>query len=178
MKTKAEYRQQLKAAIDALSDAEKERQSRHLCERLLNAPQLQAANRIGIYLPLPDEPDLRPALSEFLRQGKQLALPFPQNNRWHFHNITSLQGPASGPWNLTTPLAGKRIETTTLEVILVPGRGFTLQGQRIGRGKGIYDQLLQHHAHSRIGMGFNCQKCKELPSETHDILMTEIYVAH
>ena len=184
MKTKNEIRKELKAAIGELSTEEKQQQSTHLCERLLSDPGILSAKTLGIYLPLADEPDLRPALTTLMQRGLQIALPFPGKSDtgipagdlpWHFHWITDLRSTQTGLWKLDFPEAGEQVNASALEVILVPGRGFTTQGQRIGRGKGYYDRLLQDHQGQRIGIGFSCQLRDTLPVEPHDILLSEVW---
>lgn len=179
MKTKTELRRELKAAIGALSAEEKTRQSARLCERLLADPEIRRLNTLGIYLPLPDEPDLRPALRILLQKGVQLALPFPgpENSQWGFHWVHSLTPAGHGPWGLPFPEAGSPAPVSELQTILVPGRGFTPEGTRLGRGKGYYDRLLAGHAGRRVGIGFNCQRLKTLPEEGHDISLTEVWTA-
>ncbi len=184
MKTKNEIRKELKALIAELTPEEKRIQSTLRCEKLLHDPGILTAKSLGIYLPLPDEPDLRPALQILLEKGMRIALPYPEKSEpalvpfdrpWAFHWITDLTPIQNGPWNLPFPEAGEQVAATELDIILVPGRGFTPQGQRIGRGKGYYDRLLADHQGRRIGMGFSCQLRDSLPEEPHDIPLTEIW---
>lgn len=178
MNRKTEFRRQLKIEISSLSPEERERQSTFLCEKLLNMPELQNTARLGIYLPLPDEPDVRPALASLLQNKTALYLPFPEaEGSWRFRRISSLQSRETGPWNLDLPASGEAISPQELGIILVPGRGFTMEGDRIGRGKGIYDQLLLHTSVKKIGVAFNCQLVNELPSEPHDIQVDEVWIA-
>ena len=174
--SKTQLRQELRQQISGLSDAEKAQYSRTLCERLIQDPRLQAASHIGIYLPLPDEPDLRPALRSWLTAGKTLALPFLQDDgSWFFRQIDQLEGAANGPFGLCQPEAGPTVHPRKLEVILVPGRGFTAQGDRLGRGKGIYDRLLADTTGLTLGIAFPCQMRTSLPREPHDVLLQEVW---
>ncbi|MDF3130277.1 5-formyltetrahydrofolate cyclo-ligase [Kiritimatiellaeota bacterium B1221] len=185
MKTKNKIRQELKALIGRLSPEEKQHQSSLLCDKLLQDPGILSAKTLGIFLPLPDEPDLRPAFQILLEHGTRIALPFPRKSDadisvrgplWSFHWIHDLAQTRTGPWNLTFPEAGGQVNVTELDTVLIPGRGFTLQGNRIGRGKGYYDRLLKNHQGRRIGIGFSCQLREHLPVEPHDIPLTEIWI--
>lgn len=173
MKTKAEIRKSLAAKLAALSPGEKAEASVRLCEGLLADEQLQSQCKIGIFLPLPDEPDLRSAYHTLLAKGHQLALPFPE---WDFHFIKNLSPENREPWNLDFPRPGEVVAASALDLILVPGRGFNKNCQRIGRGKGIYDRLLANSKTRCIGIGFACQDCDDLPVESHDILMTDVWL--
>ena len=54
------------------------------------------------------------------------------------------------------------------DVILVPGFGFTEQGKRLGRGKGFYDRYLEKYKGLIIGIAFELQIEKNLPTDHHD----------
>ena len=56
-----------------------------------------------------------------------------------------------------------------LDLALVPGIGFTLDGGRLGRGKGYYDRLLAEVPVMKCGVAFECQIADEFPLESHDV---------
>jgi 5-formyltetrahydrofolate cyclo-ligase len=61
-------------------------------------------------------------------------------------------------------------------IIFVPGLAFDLEGHRLGRGKGHYDRFLSglDPAVKRpilIGLCFDEQLIKTVPTEAHDVLM-------
>lgn len=66
-------------------------------------------------------------------------------------------------------------ESSCLEVkpkiILVPGLGFSAEGERLGRGKGFYDRYLEKCDAIKIGVAFEMQLESNLPVEPHDIKM-------
>lgn len=176
MKSKTEIRRELKASLAEMTAEEQKAASARLCERLLSDPGILAAASLGIFLPLPNEPDLRPALQQLMQQGCRLALPFlEEKSAWHFHWISNLQGAPTGPWGLQMPDAGELVQAEELDAVLVPGYGFTREGQRIGRGKGIYDRLLEGCRTRSIGIAFHCQLRDDLPMEDHDIRLTEVW---
>lgn len=59
-----------------------------------------------------------------------------------------------------------------VDIFLVPGVGFDKQGTRLGRGRGIYDQLLSDYLDSNfIGVTDNNHILDYIPLENHDIQM-------
>lgn len=178
MTTKAEIRALLRDRVAAMTPEEKAAGSLELNQRLLQDPTLQTASSFGVFLPLQDEPDLRPAVKEFLKKGHTVALPFLiEDDIWAFCQITTLEPDSTGPWKLGFPSRGREIPAANLTAVLVPGRGFTTAGDRIGRGKGIYDRLLQNTPARKIGVCFSCQLVEELPVSEHDVCMDEVWVA-
>jgi len=73
-------------------------------------------------------------------------------------------------FNVYQPINLKIIEK--VDIFLVPGLGFDKKGTRLGRGSGIYDQLLSRHLNSTfIGITDKNHLVNEIPSESHDIQM-------
>ena len=58
-----------------------------------------------------------------------------------------------------------------IDLFLVPGVAFDKSGNRLGYGKGYYDQLLHNTTGLKIGICFDCQVVDAIPNETHDIKM-------
>ena len=59
-----------------------------------------------------------------------------------------------------------------VDIFLVPGLGFDKKGTRLGKGRGIYDQLLSRYSKSTfIGITDKNHLINEIPSESHDIQM-------
>jgi 5-formyltetrahydrofolate cyclo-ligase len=51
----------------------------------------------------------------------------------------------------------------------VPAVAFDKDGNRLGRGKGFYDRLLNHTKAVKIGVAYDFQLVDEIPVEPHDI---------
>ena len=65
-----------------------------------------------------------------------------------------------------------------VDIFLVPGVGFDKKGTRLGKGSGIYDQLLTNHLNSTfIGITDKNHIVNKIPSESHDIQM-HILITH
>ena len=62
-------------------------------------------------------------------------------------------------------------DPSEIELIIVPAVAFDRNGNRLGRGKGFYDRLLQTTSATKIGVGYDFQLIEEIPAEPHDIPM-------
>ena len=79
-------------------------------------------------------------------------------------------------FNVFQPINLKIIDK--VDIFLVPGIGFDKKGTRLGRGRGIYDQLLSRHSNATfIGITDKDHLVNEIPSESHDIKM-HILITH
>jgi len=71
------------------------------------------------------------------------------------------------------------IQGSVPKVWIVPGLAFTRTGARLGYGGGWYDRLLAAADPSAVllGVAYPFQMVEELPSEPHDIRLTDVVVA-
>ena len=171
MTDKQTLRRDLRARLAELPAEEHRAQSATLCRRLAEHPAIQTAQRIGIFIPLPDEPDLMPFYHTLTLP---LAVPVEENGLWQFHEVTDLRFRSSENHGVHLPIIGKPVPAADLDVILVPGRAFTPDGRRLGRGRGIYDRLLLGTDAHTLGIAFDRQILPALPQETHDIRIREV----
>lgn len=67
-----------------------------------------------------------------------------------------------------------------LDLILMPGLGFDRARNRLGRGKGFYDNYLERcKKHPRgkphtIALAFKEQLCEKVPVDNHDVPIDEV----
>jgi len=134
-----------------------------------------------------NEIDLLP-LNAVLAQNKQLALPRVNAKTQELEcylvdDLRTLE--PQPPYQIYEPDPEKHllIQPGILDVILVPGLAFDVEYQRLGRGKGYYDKLIQRcrkyngnsNEFKTIGIGHLVQLSNEkLPVETHDQSMDEL----
>lgn len=73
----------------------------------------------------------------------------------------------------------EKVDVSEIDIVIVPGSVFDLNGGRMGYGGGYYDRFLAHPNCTalRVGLCFELQIVKDLPLEPHDqlldILVTE-----
>jgi len=65
----------------------------------------------------------------------------------------------------------RHISPGEIDIAILPGVAFDLQGNRLGYGKGYFDRLLpQLPKHCvKVGLAFECQLVPQVLVETHDI---------
>ena len=144
--------------------------SQSLVNHLAASPIFRDAQTIGLFAPLPSEPDL--ALL-WPPGHRHFCYPRVNGDQLLFQKVLSLNDLHPATWNplILEPL--EHLETIPLpqiDLLLVPGLAFTPTGLRLGRGGGYYDRLLSMFPHPNrvVGVGFQIQICPEIPTETHD----------
>ena len=73
-------------------------------------------------------------------------------------------------FNVLEPVGGDPVLLKDIDLILVPGLGFTNDGNRLGRGRGIYDRFLSQPDMRAItcGLAMELQVLETLPVLDHD----------
>src|ERR1700722_18903981 len=172
---KAELRAKMRAVLKNLSAEKRRLDSEKLCANLKEQDVFQNAGSILFFAPLPEEPDLWPLLNEMLAGKKMVALPcFDADNETYVPrhvqdiHVEILSGKFGIREPATTCIA---IPLDDLDLVLVPGVAFALDGHRIGRGKGFYDRLLENFTGEKIGITFDEQIVETIPAEENDVLM-------
>ena len=77
---------------------------------------------------------------------------------------------STGP-GIREPIAGNPMPVNMIDLVIVPGLGFTNRGYRIGRGMGFYDRFLAQPEFLGIscGLAFSEQVVDDLPVLDHDV---------
>ena len=63
-----------------------------------------------------------------------------------------------------------------IDLFLVPGVSFDVNGNRMGFGKGYYDRYLSNLDVYKIGICFEEQISESIPTDKYDVKMNEIIV--
>jgi len=174
---KALIRKELRQALAAFGAQERAAASEQLCRRLAQLPVWHAARSILAFVPMATEPDIRPVLLEALGAGRELAFPRFEATAgvYELCRVGLWDELVPGRFGVMEPDAGcPIILRNQLDLILVPGIGFSINGDRLGRGKGYYDRLLSGVSGFRCGVAFDCQIVTSLPVEPHDVRLNGI----
>ena len=143
------------------------------CQILIGQPRWKEARFVLLYAPLRDELNVDQLLKIALESGKILALPrySTSTSRYDAAEVRDLEEDLRpGRFAVREPGPTCRaMPLNRLDFILVPGVAFTLDGRRLGRGKGHYDMLLANSKSFRCGVAFDQQIVEDLPTEAHDI---------
>ncbi len=74
-------------------------------------------------------------------------------------------------WNVPEPLNGFKVEDTTIDVVFVPLLAFDKKGNRVGYGKGFYDNFLSKCKPNVIKVGLSFFDAEE---QITDVYKTDI----
>ena len=150
------------------------------------------ARHVLVYLSLPDEMATYPLLSTLYLAGgnlRDIVVPWCDGSDLGLFPLLRADSPV--PWEslerfgelvardhfgIPEPKAelrndeAYRFDPKRLDLVIVPGRAFSLRGDRLGRGKGYYDRFFQRlRPDCRLaGLAYTAQIVESIPTEQHD----------
>lgn len=157
-----------------MSQADRHAKSLAACSLLCQSPEFAAARIVMLYLSMPHELDTSPLALRCWQQGKTVLVPKVswEQKRMLAVEITSLNDDmTTNSLGVREPVAGKPVPVNLIDLVIVPGLGFTPDGHRIGRGMGFYDRFLAQKEFLGLscGLAFEEQIVDEMPVLDHDM---------
>ena len=174
----------LKKLRNSLSDEERDVANLAICNYLSQLNKIMRAEVIAAYMPMRDEVDLADFFAKFAE--KQFCFPRckagGEKNK-PLYEMAMIPGLAfrnsqltdffkTGKYGIFEPnKEAPVIPVDKIDLWLIPGVGFDTNGNRLGRGGGFYDRLLENAPGIKIGVGYDIQLISEIPCGEHDQLM-------
>lgn len=178
MESKAALREKLKKIRDQVDPALAETASQGVWVHLSRLQEFQKAKGIGGFASAANEINTYPILEGTLSLGKKLYLPkiSPDKTHFDYYLAADFKSLVVGPFGILEPSGNRPAAWEEIDLALVPGLAFDIQGHRLGFGKGYYDRalpLLKKTALA-VGLGYSFQIVEQVPSEAHDVLLRAV----
>lgn len=177
-----------RAAYDArAAQQDKDEVSRRAVRALLALPEYQAARTVLWYLDCRSELRTRHVLPQVLASGQRIVVPYctvdeAGANKLGLWLLESMEELIVGKWNILEPPRerwgepGKEVPPAELDLVIVPGVGFSRSGGRMGNGQGYYDRLLLNVRMNcpLVALCYECQLFDNLIVGPHDVFMDKV----
>jgi 5-formyltetrahydrofolate cyclo-ligase len=162
-------RNKMRTQLDALGTS-RDQSSALIRAQIVNHPAWVDASTVGLFAPLPQEPDL---LGLLAHSAKRFVFPCVETGGLLWRTASGpncLQPVQRSIGRLTEPVQGEPIDLGLIDCLIVPGLAFSRCGKRLGRGGGYYDRTLAsiHPRTTALGVCFSAQIVETLPCEPHD----------
>lgn len=166
---KSELRKKIKALKSMLLESEKLEAAEQAFRRLEETAAFIMSNNILMYHSLPDELSTHNFLRKW-HDRKRFFLPRVNGVNLEIlpYEETRLE---FGAFHIEEPTGDNVVSADEIELVIVPGVAFDRKGNRLGRGKGFYDRLLNSTKAAKIGVAYDFQIVDEMPTEPHDVSM-------
>lgn len=181
-------RKDLKRKLRSMSSEEKTRQSKLIAEKLISLDAYKACRSLSLYMSMPSEVSTNDVMDHVFESGKRMYIPHYYGDTMKMVLLRDREDFKNLPltsWNIKQPADDDdsrpcALDGDGLDVIVVPGLGFTRDGLRLGRGRGYYDNYFRNYELKfgkrpfLVGLAYSCQVLDDLPADELDVKIDQI----
>lgn len=159
---------------NSIDNNTKEEMDRELFNKLINLDLYKEAKNIFIYLSFGSEIDTKPIIDRALEEGKEVYIPkvYKISKEMKAIRLNSFEDLEENSMGILEPKDDSNfIAKEDIDLIIVPGAVFDLEGNRIGYGGGYYDRFLSNikDKRNKIVLAYDLQIVDNIEAEEHDI---------
>ncbi|MCQ6278102.1 5-formyltetrahydrofolate cyclo-ligase [Bacillus sp. EB600] len=171
-------RTQLKEMLSKLSKPLYEDLSNQIATNLFDDEDWKQAKVIGITISKFPEVDTYRIIRKAWEQGKLVAVPkcYPKEKKMSFRTLSEFSQLESVFYGLLEPIEEKTMlmNHDQIDLLIVPGLAYTIEGFRLGFGGGYYDRYLKGYSGKTVSLAFQSQIVPQFKVEDHDIPVEKI----
>ena len=173
---KSILRKKYKELRNNMSKEEVSVRSQSILQNLASHPLWAKSSTIMCFLSLGNEVETKPIIARAWEENKQVVIPVCQTESRTIipSLLTSFQHLEPKTMGILEPKEGKLypVDPKIIDLCLIPGLAFDLEGHRIGFGAGYYDRFLPllKPGTPKMALAFDFQISPQtLPHEAHDV---------
>lgn len=173
---KKEIRKEITEKKFHISNKEIIEKSNLIINKLINTKEYKDCDTLFSYVSFNQEVITGDLLKESLRR-KKIAVPKISDGRMKFYYIHSFEDLEPGFFGILEPTTSQEAIAERHDLYLVPGLAFDKKKNRIGYGKGYYDQYFNKYSNieiKKIAVAFDFQIYDRIPTTDKDIPMDKI----
>ncbi len=178
--TKQKIRQAFLKKRDMLPVDIKKEKDTLIKKHVIEQPEFIKAKTVLFYASFRSEVDTKEIINISLKTGKTVILPKVdrQEKVLKLYEIKDINELSPGYMQIMEPTASEeRLKSLAdIDLLLIPGAAFDLQGNRLGYGAGFYDKLLSDMKKKIliIAPAYEEQVAEKIAAEPHDVKVDRI----
>lgn len=174
MISKEKLREKYLAKRSSLTTGQVKNASNKIAVKFLDVVDRMAAERIMLYYSFRNEVITHNIIDKLLTQNKKVFLPYTvvAEKELRISQINDIKDDLiEGVYGVMEPRKKENQSVKDLDIVVVPGMVFTIEGYRLGYGGGYYDRFLSSLSEKTrtIGFVFDRFLLNEFPLEVHDL---------
>ncbi len=180
-KEKAEIRKEILGILRCQGPVSRGQKSLIIQRKVISGEDFRKSKVIMTYVSMRSEVDTTYLIEKTLEEGKRVVVPYVDTTKQVIvaSELISINDLVKGPFGIRQPKDGpaRKVNLKEIDLIMVPGIAFDKKNMRLGRGKGYYDRFLAEEDLSsakRIGLAFSFQIVDSLPSDPHDMPVSQV----
>ena len=178
MLTKQYIRSKILLELKNQEEENRNRKSSIIKDELFRIEVFKKAKIVMFYIAFKGEVETEEMIKEAINLGKIVTVPVCKPHKLALEPciLDSHAHLKQGPYGVKEPVEERCIPLSALQLVIVPGVAFDKKGNRLGRGKGYYDRLLQKlpKTTQSIGLAFDFQILSSVPSHAHDVAVGRV----
>lgn len=176
-------RKKMKKRLNNQIKAERSRKSRIIQKRLFSEKEFLESKCVMLYVSRGTaEVQTGPIIKKALKMGKKVVLPVTLVREKKIKPVRlkklkqGFKKSAYGIYEPKTIKTEKPIKLKEIDLVVVPGLAFDRKNNRLGHGQGYYDRFLKllPGRTPKIGLGFEFQILKGIPTTENDFSLTRV----
>ena len=144
--------------------------STRIVENFQTLEAFQPSETVALYMAIAGEVELGPLFSKCWKLGKRTCIPLfnAEARIYEMAEVSAETEYRIGHYGIREPLSPALLPMGEVGLVAVPGVAFDRAGNRLGRGGGYYDRLLDGFSGVSAAVAFGFQLLPEIPCEAHD----------
>ncbi len=171
---KKRIRREIRILKDKIPLNEKMKRSVSILKKVECLPEFVSAQTVMLYWAMTDEVQTADFVIKWAA-SKRVILPCVNGNDLDLRVFKGEEDLIAGEnFGIPEPSGDLFTANKEIDLILVPGVAFDIENNRMGRGKAYYDKLLSTLDAYKLGVCFDFQLLKSVPTDEHDIKMDKM----
>lgn len=172
---KKEIRQQIKILRAKLDSKTRISYSLSVLNKIEHDDSFISAETVLIFWSMPDEIYTHDFIQKW-SSSKEIYLPVIKGDTLVLRKFTTLDNMYLEPkYGIYEPQGEDFKNWGEIDYAIIPGVAFDSNNNRLGRGKGFYDRILNSIRALKVGVCYNFQLVDILPTESFDIKMDKVF---
>jgi 5-formyltetrahydrofolate cyclo-ligase len=179
---KEALRKRMKIKIKSQKGSERRQRSRAIHKKLFLNEDFLKSKCVMLYVSKgTGEVETGPIIKKALIMGKKVVLPVTLAKDGNIKPVylRDIKRLEKGPYGIYEPKGPSNKKSAALkdiDLVIVPGIAFDKSNNRIGHGKGYYDNFLRRlpKGRSKIGLGFRFQLLDKVPATRRDVPLASV----
>ncbi len=158
---------------DQISSTQKENLDEEIFKKFIKSTFYKNAKTIFIFVSFGSEVNTHKIIEQAISDGKNICVP-KINSKEKGMEVFKIEGMADlkeGYYGVLEPFVDRsKVAEEEIDLVVVPGIGFDINGYRLGYGGGFYDKFFNNMKKEvpKIALGYNVQMVDEVTTEEHD----------
>ena len=180
MNQKNTIRQKILTLLRTQKEEDRLKKSKNIAKQLFRRPEFKSSKTILFYAAFDGEVDTSEMIKQAQKLKKRVALPKVNKSKKSFVPILirNLRDLIFGAYGIREPKHNSAhvLDSSGLDLVIVPAVAFDRENHRLGRGGGYYDRFLEKLPSGipTLGLAFDFQIVDRLPRKQHDLAVDRV----